>query len=164
MINSQKKFEKFLQIQRFKHVIDHLEGDVMDFGGNKGELREYVKGSYTLVDYDHTPMEGKYFDTIVCLAVIEHIEVKDVFEIFRKFKEKLKTGGKIFITTPTRASKPVLEFLAFVGILDKENIKEHKHYWSRKDIDELARVCGFSIKEYKKFQFGFNQFAVLVHQ
>lgn len=36
-------------------------------------------------------------------------------------------------------SKPVLEFLAWIGLLQKENIDEHKHYWTRKEIYELAK-------------------------
>ena len=164
MINSSRFIESFLQKRRFKKVLPFLKGDILDFGGNDGELEQYVKGSYTLVNYDHAPMENKTFDTIVALAVIEHIDIPDVFAVVGKFKPKLKPGGTIFLTTPTRMAKPVLEFLAFINMVDKENIEEHKHYWNKKEIYELAVKNGFEIKEYRKFQFGFNQFAVLQHR
>ena len=87
MINSRKSTEKFFQNWRFKIAIPYLSGDVLDFGGNEGELKKFVRGEYTLVNYDHRAMEGKTFDTIAALAVIEHINVPEVYEIFKKFKD-----------------------------------------------------------------------------
>ena len=164
MIDSSKVFEKLLQNFRFNRVKNLLIGDVLDFGGNEGELNQLVKGNYTIVNYDHSPMEGKEFDTIVLLAVIEHIEVSEVYLIFDKFSKHLKKGGKILLTTPTPKSKWILELLASIGILDKQNIEEHKHYWDEKDIINLANKNSFQLIEYKKFQIGFNQFAIMSHK
>jgi 2-polyprenyl-3-methyl-5-hydroxy-6-metoxy-1,4-benzoquinol methylase len=164
MIDSSKVFEKLLQNFRFNRVKNLLIGDVLDFGGNEGELNQLVKGNYTIVNYDHSPMDGKQFDTIVLLAVIEHIEVSDVHLIFNKFSKHLKKSGKILLTTPTPKSKWILELLASIGILDKQNIEEHKHYWDEKDIMDLANKNGFQLIEYKKFQIGFNQFAIMSHK
>lgn len=161
MINSAKPVEAFLQKNRFTKALPFLRGDVLDFGGNNGELRKYVSGSYTLVNYDHSPMENKTFDTIVALAVIEHIHIVDVFSIFNLLKSKLKPGGVLLLTTPTPLAKPVLELLAFVRVLDKQNIEEHKHYWNKKEIEYLAQRNGFTVRQYEKFQFGFNQIALL---
>lgn len=164
MIKSSKFVEQLLQKFRFSLVKSYLIGDVLDFGGNKGELKKLVKGKYLIVNYDHSVMEGTYFDTIVCLAVIEHVNIHDVYEIFIKFKRILKKDGRILITTPTKKAKPILEFLAFIRILDTENILEHKHYWTKVEIYKLAKKSGFNIKKYKQFQFGFNQFSILEHQ
>ena len=162
MINSSKLLEGFLQQNRFTKAVPYLKGDVLDFGGNNGELKKYVTGSYTLVNYDHAPMENKTFDTIVALAVIEHIPIADVFAIFQVLRKKLKPGGVLLLTTPTKMAKPLLELLAFVHVLDKQNIEEHKHYWSKEEIEQLAQQNGFTVKQYQKFQFGFNQVALLV--
>lgn len=164
MIDSSMFLEKFLQNYRFKIVKPYLIGDVLDFGGNHGELGKFVKGRYLVVNYDHSVMESAHYDTIVCLAVIEHLEFEDVFKVFYKFKKILNKDGRIFLTTPTTMAKPVLECWAFLGFLDKENIKEHKHYWNKKQIFELANKTGFMINKYKKFQFGFNQLVVLEHK
>jgi len=152
-----------LQNFRFNRVKNLLIGDVLDFGGNQGELNPFVKGNYTFVNFDHSPMEGKQFDTIVLLAVIEHIDVSDVYLIFDKFSKHLKKSGKILITTPNPKSKWILELLAAIGILDKQNIDEHKHYWDKKDIVDLANKNGFKVIEYKIFQLRFNQFAIMSH-
>jgi len=109
-------------------------------------------------------MKNAHVDTIVSLAVIEHIPFKDVPKIFRKFKSVLNKKGRIFLTTPAKIAKPVLDFMAFIGIVDKENIAEHKHYWNKKEIYELAKKTGFTVKKYKRFQMGFNQLAVLEHK
>lgn len=164
MIDSSMFLEKFLQNYRFKMVKPYLIGVVLDFGGNEGELKNLVKGKYLVINYDHSVMEDTNPDTIVSLAVIEHIEFDEVFKIFHKFKKILNKGGRIFLTTPTKMAKPVLEFLAFLGIVDKENIAEHKHYWSKKEIYDLANKTGFVVNKFKRFQVGFNQLAVLEHK
>lgn len=145
-------------------VKPYLIGGVLDFGGNKGELRKLVKGKYLVVNYDYSTMENTHFDTIVCLAVIEHMSVPDVFEVFKKFKSILNNGGRTLLMTPTKKAKPILEFMTFVGMLDKDNITEHNHYWSKKDIYDLAEKSGFVVKKYKKFQIGFNQLAIFEHK
>ena len=164
MIDSSKWFEKFLQEYRFKMVLPYLKGDVLDFGGNKGELKKYVQGNYYVVNYDHSLIEKHSYDTIVLLAVIEHLYVEDVYQVFTKFKKVLRPQGKIILTTPHISAKSVLEFLALVRILDKENIEEHKHYWKKYEIYALADKTGFRVEKFLKFQLGFNQFAVFSHQ
>ena len=163
MIDTKIYLEKKLQDFRFSKVKPYLKEDVLDFGGNEGELKSLVKGKYLVVNYDHSVLnkvKKKSFDVIVTLAVIEHIEFKEVFKIFKKLKPYLRDGGRVFLTTPTPPSKPVLEFLAWIGLLQKENIDEHKHYWNKKELYDLAKKTGFKVKKYKKFQLGFNQLAL----
>lgn len=164
MINTKKiRLERFLQEYRFRVVRPFINGDTLDFGGNDGELMPYVSGNYVLVNYDRSAMFGKIYDTIVLLAVIEHIEVDEVYKIFFEFKTLLKKGGIIFITTPTLFCMPVLEILSRVGLTSRENILEHKHYWSKKDLFKLAESSGFKVKKYRKFQLGLNQYAIFEH-
>jgi gentisate 1,2-dioxygenase len=85
-----------------------------------------------------------------------------VFDVLSSFTSKLPSDGTLLLITPTPMAKPLLELLAFLNLLDRHNIREHKHYWSREDIYKLAEQNGFTIIEYKKFQWGFNQMAVLV--
>ena len=48
-------------------------------------------------------------------------------------------------------------------LLQKHNIEEHKHYWTKGEIHQLAEQNGFTVKKYKTFQLGLNQMAVLQH-
>jgi len=164
-MNSSKWLEKFLQAWRFKKVISYISGNILDYGGNDGELGEYLKQySYpAMMGYqyvNHLSITGKY-NTITCLAVIEHMTRNDALGVINKFKKHLTDSGSIIITTPSILSKPILEFLAWVGLLDRENIREHKCYYSTFDLQLLAAETGMDIVEYKRFQFGFNQFAVM---
>jgi hypothetical protein len=73
----------------------------------------------------------------------------------------LRDNGKIFLTTPTRRGKPIIEFLGFIGLLGKENVAEHKHYWNKEDLIALADATGFVVDRYGTFQGGCNQWAIL---
>jgi len=156
--------EKFFQDLRFNMARPYLIGDVLDFGGNEGELRKFVVGKYIAVNYDHSVMENVHVDTIVSLAVIEHMNVKDTYEVFHRFKEILNKNGRIFLTTPSGISKPFLDFMAFLKIIDSQNIVEHKHYWNEREIYDLAEATGFVVKKYKKYPMVFNQLAVFEHK
>lgn len=163
MLDNPRLIDKFLQNYRFQAAKPFLIGDVLDFGGNRGELKKFVAGKYLAVNYNHSVMDNVHCDTIVCLAVVEHIDQPEVVAIFKKFKNILNRNGRIFLTTPARIAKPVLEFMAFSGLIDKTAIAEHKHYWNKREIYALAEKTGFAVKQYRKFQLGFNQSAVLEH-
>ena len=163
MMNSSLLLERFLQNYRFNMVKPYLKGNVLDFGGNYGELGKYVSGRYLVVNYDHTAMNNKCFDIIIALAVIEHIHPDEVNLIFKKFKLILNKKGKIILTTPTRRAKLLLKAFALIGVLDKGAVAEHKHYWTKKELYIMAKRAGFVVTKYIKFQLGFNQFAILEH-
>jgi len=57
----------------------------------------------------------------------------------------------------------MLELMILIGI-GKGNSAEHKHYWTKKDIYNLAEKSGFVVEKYAKFQLGFNQSAVFKHK
>lgn len=161
MLDTNKFLERFLQKYRFKKIIPYLKGDVLDFGGNKGELRQFVSGNYWIVNYDHSFLDNLKVDVITCLAVIEHISVDEVHQLFYRFYKILRKDGLILITTPTKIAHPVLKILALLGLLDKENIEEHKHYWSKDELFDLALKTGYKVIKYEKFQLIFNQLIIL---
>ncbi len=102
------------------------------------------------------------FDHVSILAVLEHIPLDAVDALFHEFRRILKPGGSVLLTTPTPASRPLLEFLAFrLKIISGPEIADHKHYWSRADIEALAARTGFACGTFHKFQFGYNCFAAL---
>ena len=110
------------------------------------------------------PLENESIDLVFLNAVLEHLTepekiLSDCFRIVKK-------EGMVIITTPTPISKPLLEFLAFkLHIINEEEIKEHVHYYSRKDIDDLILKLSESYKleiiKYKRFEFGFNSLIVI---
>lgn len=102
------------------------------------------------------------FDQIVSLAVLEHIPLDLVDPLFTEFRRILKPGGRVLLTTPTPASKPVLEFMAFkLKIISQPEIADHKRYYSKADVQSLADRHDFQCSVYRTFQLGLNSFAAL---
>jgi ubiquinone/menaquinone biosynthesis C-methylase UbiE len=111
---------------------------------------------------DRFDFPDRTFDHISILAVLEHIPLDQVDVLFNEFRRLLKPGGSVLLTTPTPASRPLLEFLAFrLRIISGPEIADHKHYWSQEDVRALAARTGFSCAHYRTFQFGLNSFAAL---
>jgi len=161
---------------------------VMDFGcGHQALFLQSVKDHIKLgigLDYDAAPARpapnleiqqfhfkdrfafpDRHFDQVTILAVLEHIPPDQVGILFREFHRILKPGGQVLLTTPTPASKPLLEFLAFkLKIISGPEIADHKHYYSRADIHALAAAQGFACTAYETFQLGLNSFAALTRR
>ena len=111
---------------------------------------------------DRFEFSDRTFDHVTSRAVLEHSPLDQVSVLFREFHRILEDGGSVLLTTPTPASKPLLEFLAFkLKIISGPEIADHKHYWSRPDIEKLAADHGYTCETYRTFQFGLNSFALL---
>jgi SAM-dependent methyltransferase len=104
------------------------------------------------------PLNNESVDCVTLLAVLEHLEdpKKIVFESYRI----LKNGGIILITTPTPKSKPLLEFLSFrLHIVSPAEIRDHKHYFSKKELYILLEEIGFHRVVVSEFEYGLNNCA-----
>ncbi|MGD9755045.1 MAG: methyltransferase domain-containing protein, partial [Acidimicrobiia bacterium] len=105
-------------------------------------------------------LDAESADRIIMLAVLEHIPPDTVGGLLREVRRVLKTDGSLVLTTPTPASKPLLEFLAFrLRVISRPEIEDHKKYYDRHAIDEVASSAGMRVVTYKKFQFGLNSLA-----
>lgn len=105
------------------------------------------------------PAASGSFDVVTMLAVLEHLgrPSEVVSEIYRV----LKPGGRVVITVPSKAAKPVLEFLAYrLHIVSEAEIRDHKKYYDRKSLIELFASAGFAIERHQYFQLGMNNFLV----
>jgi 2-polyprenyl-3-methyl-5-hydroxy-6-metoxy-1,4-benzoquinol methylase len=98
------------------------------------------------------------FDCVTSLAVIEH--VNDPKTHLTQAYIHLKPGGKLLLTTPSKKSEPLLNFLALkIGIVSKEEIKDHKRYYDSDELENVIKQCGFKNINVKSFEFGYNLFA-----
>jgi SAM-dependent methyltransferase len=104
------------------------------------------------------PFEDCTFDIATSLANLEHLEnpQNSIKEIFRA----LKPGGVLLLTTPSIYGKPVLEFLAYLRLVSKQEIEDHKNYFNKKILLDLCKETGFSFSKHQYFQFGMNNFLI----
>jgi 2-polyprenyl-3-methyl-5-hydroxy-6-metoxy-1,4-benzoquinol methylase len=102
------------------------------------------------------PFEDSAFDLITMLAVLEHLEYPR--EILSECSRLLRPGGGLLLTVPSKYAKPVLEFLAFkVGIVNRDEIMDHKQYFNREDLIALFKdIPSLRIVEHEYFQWRFN--------
>lgn len=108
---------------------------------------------------DKLPFPDADFDVVTLLAVLEHLDYPRamVAEIARV----LKPRGQVVLTVPSKAAKPVLEFLAYkVGIVSESEIRDHKCYYDKAALEQLFTGSGMRIDRHRYFQLGMNNFLV----
>lgn len=102
---------------------------------------------------------GKLFDYVTALAVLEHIEKPQKF--IKNIKSILKNGGRLIITTPHRRGKFLLELLSKgLGLISKYEIVDHKNYYDEYSIKKLFKLTKLKIEKIETFEFGHNLFCI----
>lgn len=107
----------------------------------------------------HLPLKTNSQNVVTAMAVIEHLSKPDkaITEVYRI----LQPGGKCILTTPTPKAKKLLEFLAFkLKLISEKEIKEHKKYYNKDEIQRLLKKAGFKRVQYSTFQYGFNSLVI----
>ena len=90
---------------------------------------------------------------------MKHLNMENA--IIENSNKLLNENGIIIITTPTKIAKPILEFLAYkLKLINEDEIREHKHYYNKRELFSWLENKGFKIEKYKLFQFGFNQIII----
>lgn len=98
------------------------------------------------------------FDVVTVLAVLEHLNKPE--NLLNEAYRVLKKNGKLILTTPSKLSKPILEFLARLNLINRRHIKEHKNYFSKKELTDLLKNAGFKDIKVSAFEFGMNNLAI----
>ncbi|MEM4216221.1 MAG: class I SAM-dependent methyltransferase [Candidatus Anstonellales archaeon] len=174
--------DHFLAHLRFSEVIKNIpkNATVLDLGCGDGKLLFRIKdhiyrgvgidlkapnrkiGKIRLIKVDiekKIPVKDNSFDVVLAIALIEHL--KRPSPIFNKIYRILKKNGKLILTTPTPRSRFLLEFMAFkLGLIAKEEIRGHTHYWNRSELVQFLKKKGFRKIAHSYFQFGFNQIII----
>lgn len=174
---SQGLFSPLLRKARTQAARKWLDGKVLDIGCGSGVLASFVEpGQYVGFDRDMGSIEvarrahprhrfvtsfpeGERYDTIVALALIEHLP-KPCEELAR-WASALEDGGKIVITTPHKAFRIVHDCGAKIGIFSADAADEHEEMFDRSSLSALANSVGMKMAVYQRFLFGANQLAVI---
>jgi len=143
------------------HIKQNIKKGIgLDYDVEKSKIDniELIKYNYI----NKLPFNNNSFTKIFLLAVFEHIPINKTKQLFQEFYRILNKNGKIILTTPTPASQPLLEFLAYkLHIISEAEVKDHKKYYSINDIKKISTESNFKIIKYKKFEFGLNSLYIL---
>jgi len=167
--------DKFIIRYRTQKVIKKLgyPGVVYDFGSGDGTLiRRLDKAGFDAYGVDvvpgkkavvadlnkELPIESDIANYVVSLANIEHLDNPELN--MREANRILVDGGTLLLTTPSTAAKPVLELMVKLGMIVKEEVEDHKQYFSKIKLHDLLIAAGFAEVNVSYFQFGLNIIAV----
>lgn len=99
------------------------------------------------------PFPDNYFDVIVMLATIEHINDREA--IARESSRLLKSTGRMIITVPEPAVDSVVDLLVRLRWADGMSLEQHSGF--RPDtLPSIFSHYGFRLAARRKFQLGLN--------
>lgn len=176
---TQGALSPFLRRKRFEAARPYLKGAVLDFGCGSGALAALVSSnSYLGVDADDRslqlarirfpthrfssslPSDHERFDTVVALAVIEHVtNPAGLLQTLAHYLSESKSA-RLIVTTPHPSLSRLHELGASFGIFSRHASEEHKNLLDHKKLDEVGARAGLSLLCYRRFLWGANQLAV----
>ena len=169
----------FLRRQRFKAARPFLKGRILDVGCGSGALAGLIDpASYVGIEVDETslkkakdhfpqhsfqsalPSVSEKFDTVVSLAVIEHVQDPAVF--LESLAQYLNGGPDacIVVTTPHPAADWIHYMGASIGLFSMHANEEHEDLLDREKLVKIGESIGLVMVKYGRFLFGGNQLAV----
>ncbi len=172
--------------QRMRKVAPYIRGDLLDIGCGTGLVLDYVQDvvsryvgierharrvqhnqetfpEHTFfrrdLDKDELALDGA-FDTILMVAVIEHIYNQR--HLFEQVLAHLKPKGRLVVTTPTPFGNDVVHRMgAAAGLFSKDAAADHIVIYNHRRFLVVAQDFGLRLEHYARFQVGCNQIAVL---
>lgn len=167
----------WLRRRRLRAAAPFLRGRVLDYGCGVGVLagcclpQAYVgvdideeslslaKQQYPRYRFEKEIPEGETFDTVVALAVIEHLPMPAMF--LQRCAHVLNPGGHVVLTTPHPAGDRLHLWGAKMGLFSASAHEEHEMLIDHVMMQELAAPANLMIQTYRRFLFGVNQLFIL---
>lgn len=109
------------------------------------------------MDKDELALE-RQFDTILLLAVIEHLKNPD--RILSQIPRYLKPDGKLLITTPSPMGDVIHTIGARIGLFSMEAVQGHESIFTCDALRACLERDGLDVIYYKSFLLGGNQLFV----
>jgi len=113
-------------------------------------MKLYPFAKFKKGDGRELKFESNYFDYVIALEVLEHINPNETFRALMEFHRVLKVNGKLIVSVPLNEG---LEEM----ILKGKNPNGHVRDYTKELITAELIIAGFNLVEYK-FLFAFNKF------
>jgi SAM-dependent methyltransferase len=96
-------------------------------------------------DVESTPLPfpADHFSVITMLAVLEHLNPDHAQDVLSECHRLLLAGGVVILTCPAAWTAPLFRAMAWVGLLSKCEIDDHKATYRRADLARLLTRAGF---------------------
>lgn len=101
------------------------------------------------------PFRDNFFDVIVLLAVLEHLEGDSVEFILSEIRRVLKKNGRFILTTPSPWAGGLLKLMARLRLISQEEINDHKGSRNYYKVVAFLRKVGFNQSDIRKGHFEF---------
>lgn len=108
------------------------------------------------------PFEDGYFNVVTMLAVIEHLDPSKLVDLFVECRRALIPGGHVILTTPASWTDHLLNWMARLKLVSKEEIDEHVFTYTLPLIGWYFGAAGFAMTkiQFGTFECGMNLWAV----
>lgn len=170
------KLSPWLRSRRVEAVRPFLKGKVLDVGCGAGYLAQFLlpenyigidvdeevlkkaRQDYPLARFQKERPNDELFDTIVLLAVIEHI--KDPAAFLKDLTAVLKPEGKVLVTTPHPSMKQLYRWGAKISLFSKDALDEHEEFFDHSKVEDIFSRAGLETVYFRRFLLGANQLFV----
>jgi SAM-dependent methyltransferase len=172
------RLSPFFQTKRIAAAMPYIRGRILDVGcgGSAALARHFATSQYVGYELDPAKVlsasarwpghricvdwpEGELFDSVVALAVIEHVPDPRAFLV--RLSHVVALGGRIILTTPSPRYRFVHEWGAAAGLFSREAADEHNEMLDRAALERICLGVGLRLVRAETFLFGANQLFVL---
>lgn len=169
----------FLRRQRVQAVKPFLLGRVLDVGCGSGALADEIECSnyhgVEIDDLSRGKAERLYpkhkfsrsinevedrFDTVVSLAVIEHVSDPESFLLNLRDRLTNSANAQIVITTPHPSMDWAHDIGSSIGFFSQHANDEHEELLDQRRLAEVGEACDCELATYRRFLLGANQLAI----
>lgn len=178
-----KFLDRFLRDWRVNKCLPYVNvnDSVLDIGCFDGSLFERLKNKpisksigidpllterietkdYTLIPgiFPKDVPENQSFDSIVMLAVLEHIPTLQQHSLSDDCLKLLNSNGRVIITVPSPFVDKILWVLSKLHLIDGMSLEEH-YGFKVNQVSKIFDSNNFRLLKHKKFQLGLNNLFV----
>ena len=136
------------------HIGEYVGIDPRLDASRPGTSQILIRGRFPEALPDDRP-----FDTIVLLAVLEHLTHDEQQLLAQQCMRLLKPGGHIVVTVPAAVVDRILSVLLRLHLINGMSLEEH-HGFDANQTPGIFSVQGLRLVRRKRFQLGLNNLFV----
>lgn len=106
--------------------------------------KELVKKNVIKIQEDSIPFEDKYFDMVICIDLLEHINNDS--ELLKEINRLLSKGDPFIVSVPNIHPLLFVNYLARLLGINKEHYNHKRDGYSHKDLRKKLKKHGFRVE------------------